>query len=159
MEISINNSNVDNKDNSNTKEYLENDNSNFSEINIITNENNNNGEKRNRNRNKFKNEIEKLNNNKSNDSNDLNDEFTIPPELHKTFIMTSILTIVGIILILVGILQSVITGRVLGGIMFWILSILVLIPGGFYSFQFYRAKNAQKYYERQEILDSIPKLQ
>ena len=156
MEISINNSNVDNKDNSNTKEYLENDNSNFSEINIITNENNNNGEKRNRNGNKFKNEIEKLNNNKS---NDLNDEFTIPPELHKTFIMTSILTIVGIILILVGILQSVITGRVLGGIMFWILSILVLIPGGFYSFQFYRAKNAQKYYERQEILDSIPKLQ
>ena len=91
MEISINNSNVDNKDNSNTKEYLENDNSNFSEINIITNENNNNGEKRNRNRNKFKNEIEKLNNNKSNESNDLNDEFTIPPELHKTFIMTSIL--------------------------------------------------------------------
>ena len=154
MDISINNSNVENKDNSNTKDYLENDNSNFSEINIITNENNNNGEKRNRN--KFKNEIEKLNNNKSNDSND---EFTIPPELHKTFIMTSILTIVGIILILVGILQSVITGRVLGGIMFWILSILVLIPGGFYSFQFYRAKNAQKYYERQEILDSIPKLQ
>ena len=60
---------------------------------------------------------------------------------------------------LVGILQSIITRRVLGGMMFWILSILLLIPGGFYSIQFYRAKNAKKNYERQEILDSIPKLQ
>ena len=154
MDISINNTNIDNKENSNTKDYLENDNSNFSEINIITNENNN-AEYGNKNKNKFKNEIEKLNNNKSNE----NDEFVIPPELQKTFRMTTILTIVGIVLILVGIFQSIITGRVLGGLMFWILSILVLIPGGFYSIQFYRAKTALKNYERQEILDSIPKLQ
>ena len=152
MDISIDNTNNDSKDTSNTKEYLENDNSNFSEINIITNENNNSKYK---NKNKFKNEIEKLNINKSNDNN----EFIIPPELQKTFRMTTILTIVGIVLLLVGILQSVITRRVLGGLMFWILSILVLIPGGFYSIQFYRAKTATKNYERQEILDSIPKLQ
>ena len=152
MEISINNTNIGNKDISNTKEYLENDNSNFSEINIITNDNNN-FEFENKNKNKFKNEIETLKNNKS------NDEFVIPPELQKTFRMTTILTIVGIVLILVGIFQSIITGRVLGGLMFWILSILVLIPGGFYSIQFYRAKTALKNYERQEILDSIPKLQ
>ena len=152
MEISINNTTIGNKDTANSKEYLENDNSNFSEINIITNENNN-FEFENKNKNKFKNEIETLNNNKS------NDEFVIPLELQKTFRMTTILTIGGIILLLVGIMQSIITGRVLGGLMFWILAILVLIPGGFYSIQFYRAKTAKKNYERQEILDSIPKLQ
>ena len=43
-------------------------------------------------------------------------------------------------------------------IMFWILAFLVLIPGGFYSYQFYKAKTSQKEYERQEIFDSIPKL-
>ena len=152
MEISINNTNIGNKDTSNTREYLENDNSNFSEINIITNDNNN-FEFENKNKNKFKNEIETLNNKKS------NDEFVIPPELQKTLRMTIILTIGGTILLIVGILQSIITGRVLGGLMFWILAILVLIPGGFYSIQFYRAKTAKKNYERQEILDSIPKLQ
>ena len=43
--------------------------------------------------------------------------------------------------------------------MFWILAILVLIPGGFYSIQFYRARNCEREYERQEILETIPKLQ
>ena len=45
------------------------------------------------------------------------------------------------------------------GFFFWILSILVLIPGGYYSFQFYKAKRAKSETERKEILDKIPKLQ
>ena len=85
-------------------------------------------------------------------------EFSIPLELKKTFRLTVILTITGILLILCGIIKAVIINKVLGGIFFWILAILVLIPGGFYSYQFYKAKTTQKEYERQEILDSIPKI-
>ena len=36
------------------------------------------------------------------------------------------------------------------GFFFWILSILVLIPGGYYSFQFYKAKRAKSETERKE---------
>ena len=110
-------------------------------------------------KNKFQNEIENLKNVKIENNNNSNDEFIIPPELKKTYRVTILLTITGIILILSGILKAVITKKLLGGLMFWILSILVLIPGGFYSYQFYRAKSSIRKYERQEIFDSIPKLQ
>ena len=82
----------------------------------------------------------------------------IPLELKKTFRLTIALTVTGIILFLCGILKAIIIKKILGGIFFWILASLVLIPGGFYSYQFYKAKAAQKEYERQEILDSIPKI-
>ena len=45
------------------------------------------------------------------------------------------------------------------GFFFWILSLLILIPGGYYSCQFYKAKRAKTETERKEILDRIPKLQ
>ena len=147
---------MDNSENGNTSEtksnsieYLEKGRKNISDLNKKKNENK-----------KFHNEIENLKIMKmENNNNNMNNSFTIPPELKKTYIMTVFLTITGIILIFCGIIRAVIIKRIAGGVMFWILAILVLIPGGFYSLQFCRAKYSQRDYERQEILDSIPKLQ
>ena len=139
---------------SNSIEYLE-DNSNISNLNKDRNENNNIISV-NETKNNFQNE--NLKTVTIENSNNSINEFIIPQELKKTFRFTIILTITGIILIICGITKSIITNKVLGGLMFWILAILVLIPGGFYSYQFCKARQTQKEYERQEIFDSIPKL-
>ena len=157
MDNSSNNTNTDTKVNS--IEYLDEENPNISEIDINKSENNNIFTE---NKNKFKTENEKLKVAKidnSNNNNHSNNEFIIPSDLHKTLIITIILTVVGIILIIAGLIKAIIVQRILGGIMFWILATLVLIPGGFYSYQFIRAKMTKTNYERQEILDSIPRLQ
>ena len=150
----------ENNDNNETKEnsleYLEEGNSNNSDLNSPKNEDNILQIKETKNKNL--NEIENLKNVKMENSN-INNEFIIPPELKKTYKITILLTITGIILILSGITKAIIIKRISGGIMFWILAILVLIPGGFYSYQFYKAKTSKREYERQEIFDSIPKLQ
>ena len=86
-------------------------------------------------------------------------KFKIPSNLKKTFNFIIVLTIVGIILIFCGIIKAVMKHNIFEGFFFWILSILVLIPGGYYSFQFYKAKRAKTETERKEILDRIPKLQ
>ena len=86
-------------------------------------------------------------------------KFKIPSNLKKTFNFIIVLTIVGIILIFCGIIKAVMKHNIFEGFFFLILSILVLIPGGYYSFQFYKAKRAKSETERKEILDRIPKLQ
>ena len=86
-------------------------------------------------------------------------EFKIPSNLKRTFKFIIALSIIGIILFFCGILKAILQKNILGGIFFWILSLLVLIPGGFYSYQFYKAKRAKTEFERQEILDKIPKLE
>ena len=154
MDNSSNNANTDTKVNS--IEYLDEENPNISEIDINKSENNNIFTE---NKNKFKSENEKLKVAKIDNSNHSNNEFIIPSDLHKTLVITIILTVVGIILIIAGLIKAIIVQRILGGIMFWILATLVLIPGGFYSYQFIRAKMTKTNYERQEILDSIPRLQ
>ena len=155
----MDNSEINKKDIKNTsKDYFEEEQSNST----INNSKNgyNNILSINETKDKLQNDVDNLKIVKIENSNNIsNNEFTIPPELKKTYRMTIILTITGIILILCGIIKAVIMKRISGGIMFWILSILVLIPGGFYSYQFYRAKTTNKEYERQEIFDSIPRLQ
>ena len=84
--------------------------------------------------------------------------FNLPSNLKRTFKFTIVLTIIGIILIFCGILKAILNHNVFEGLMFWVLALLVLIPGGFYSFQFYKAKKAKTEIERNEILDKIPKL-
>ena len=155
----MDNSEINKKDIKNTsKDYFELEQSN-STINNSKN-GDNNILSINETKDKLQNDVDNLKIVKIENSNNIsNNEFTIPPELKKTYRMTIILTITGIILILCGIIKAVIMKRISGGIMFWILSILVLIPGGFYSYQFYRAKTTNKEYERQEIFDSIPRLQ
>ena len=157
MNILNNKSSIETK--ANSMEYIEEENPNNSKI-IINNNENNNIFLDNLNNNKIKNEKENLKIAKIGKRiNYIKPvKFNIPPDLKKTFIFTIILTIIGIILIICGIIKAIFAQRIMGGIMFWILSILVLIPGGFYSFQFYKAKISKQNYERQEILDSIPRL-
>ena len=150
------NNNDNNETKENSLEYLEERNSNNLDLNSPKSEDNNILSIK-ETKIKYQNEIEKLKNVKLENNNN-NKEFIIPPELKKTYKITIFLTITGIILILSGITKAIIIKRISGGIMFWILAILVLIPGGFYSYQFYKAKTSQKEYERQEIFDSIPKL-
>jgi len=110
------------------------------------------------------NNIDDFNNN-SNDINIITDnnfknenKFVIPPTLKKTFFVSITLLLVGIILIILGFIQSIATATPGGGILFWILGGIVLIPGGFYSFLFYKAKRTTDEYERDEILSQIPEL-
>lgn len=140
-------------------DYLEERNSNISTINSEKVEDNNILTKESQNN--FQKDLDNLERVKiENGINNPNmNEFIIPQELKKTYKMTILLTITGIILIFCGIIKAVINNKFGGGIMFWILAILVLIPGGFYSYQFFKAKIAKNQYERQEIFDSLPKLQ
>ena len=138
-------------------ENIKENSSNNSDLNIIKNEDNkisSISKKKNKSKNEFENlkefNIENINS---------NNKFIIPPELKKTYTITKFLTITGIILIISGIIKALIVKKFRDGLMFWILAILVLIPGGFYSIQFYRARNCEREYERQEILETIPKLQ
>lgn len=85
-------------------------------------------------------------------------KFKIPKELKKTFIIVLILAILGITLIICGFIKAISDATPGGGIMFWVLGIVVMIPGGFYSYQFYKAKKAKEEYRRQDILDNIPQL-
>jgi len=86
------------------------------------------------------------------------EKFKIPKELKKTFIIVLILAILGITLIICGFIKAVSDATPGGGIMFWVLGTVVMIPGGFYSYQFYKAKKAKEEYRRQDILDNIPQL-
>ena len=85
-------------------------------------------------------------------------KFKITKELKKTFIIVLILAILGIVLIICGFIKAISDATPGGGIMFWVLGIVVMIPGGFYSYQFYKAKKAKEEYRRQDILDNIPQL-
>ena len=86
------------------------------------------------------------------------EKFRIPRELKKTFIIVMILATLGVALIICGFIKAISDATPGGGIMFWVLGTVVLIPGGFYSYQFYKAKKAKEEYRRQDILDNIPQL-
>ncbi len=86
------------------------------------------------------------------------EKFKVPPNLKKTFIVTMILAGLGIILIILGFINAIADATPGGGIMFWVLGAIVIIPGGYYSYQFYKAKKTTDEYKRQDILDNIPEL-
>lgn len=85
-------------------------------------------------------------------------KFKVPLSLKKTFICSSVLFIVGITLIILGFIEEIAEADPGKGITFWVLGGIILIPGGYYSYQFYKARRAKSYDERQEILDEIPEL-
>jgi hypothetical protein len=105
---------------------------------------------------KVKNIQEDLNENYHN-SNQIQ-KFKVPPSLKKTFICSSILFLIGITLIILGSIQQIAEADPGKGITFWVLGSIILIPGGYYTYQFYKARRARSYDERQEILDEIPEL-
>lgn len=86
------------------------------------------------------------------------DKLKVPPRLFKTFIITMILALVGVVLIILGCIQSIAEHTPGKGIMFWVLGGVVIIPGGFYSYQFFKAKRAKDDYQREDIFDNIPEL-
>ena len=118
---------------------------------------------------KVKNEKEGLKNNNNTIINNMNiqnndnniifpTKFKIPLRLKKTFIVSLILAGLGIILIILGFINAMADATPGGGIMFWVLGAIVIIPGGYYSYQFYKAKKTTDEYKRQDILDNIPEL-
>ena len=118
---------------------------------------------------KVKNEKEGLKNNNNTIINNMNiqnndnntifpTKFKIPLRLKKTFIVSLILAGLGVVLIILGFINAIADATPGGGIMFWILGAIVIIPGGYYSYQFYKAKKATDEYKRQDILDNIPEL-
>jgi hypothetical protein len=61
-------------------------------------------------------------------------------------------------LIVLGFIEDVAAADPGKGITFCVLGGIILIPGGYYSYQFYRAKKTLDMNERDEILDNIPEL-
>ena len=69
----------------------------------------------------------------------------MPPLLFKTFIVSPVLAILGLVLVILGCIESIAEHTPGKGLMFWILGGLVMIPGGFYSYQFHQTnRNAQE---------------
>jgi len=80
----------------------------------------------------------------------------IPRRLRKTFTCSLVLFLLGIVLLILGIIKSVDENDFFSGLTFLMLSIIVLIPGAFYMYQFFKAKREQDVNIRREILDDIP---
>jgi hypothetical protein len=94
-------------------------------------------------------------------NNDLNppiEKFKVPSNLKKTFFCSLALFALGCTLIGIGFIRQIILSVPGLGITFWVLGGIVLIPGGYYSYQFYKAKKSQSEEEREEILENIPEL-
>ena len=100
-------------------------------------------------------------NNNQNDHDNFQEEtevFKIPDDLKKTLKITIFLTILGIFLIAIGLIKIIIGWGPINGHMILVLGCIIFIPGGYYSFQFLRAKFSKFEYIRKDILDSIPRL-
>ena len=85
-------------------------------------------------------------------------KFEIPAHLKKTCICSTILFIIGIILIIVGFIEEVQAVDPTEGIAFWVIGGIVMIPGGYYTYQFCKARRTTDYQEREDILNDIPEL-
>ena len=94
------------------------------------------------------------NNNELNQNN--NNKFKIPPNLKKTFYCVIILSTLGIILIIFGIEELITKNNLKTFICLLILSLIVLTPGLYYLFQFYKAYKEKDEEKRNEILNDIP---
>jgi hypothetical protein len=86
------------------------------------------------------------------------ERFEIPINLKKTFIFTLILFILGLILIGIGFIEDIQAADPFEGITFWIVGGIVLIPGGYYTYQFCKARRSMDSQERENILNDIPEL-
>ena len=108
------------------------------------------------------NNMNKINNQNINEMIEPNqiqiEKFKIPSNLKKTFIVTTILAGLGLILIILGFINEIASSTPGGGIMFWVLGGVVMIPGGYYSYQFFKAYRAKNEYIRNDILENIPVL-
>lgn len=91
-------------------------------------------------------------------ANPYEEKFEVPISLKKTFICSAVLLAVGITLIVLGCISEIAEVDPGRGITFWVLGGVVTIPGGYYSYQFYKAKKTHNLDERSNILSEIPEL-
>lgn len=98
--------------------------------------------------------------NEENNTNEIQNEqkfYMIPKTHKKTFYCILSLFIVGMILLIVGIEEYIRTKELKIFLCFIILGIIVLIPGGFYTYKFIRLCFTSDIDEREEMIDEIPK--
>jgi len=82
----------------------------------------------------------------------------IPERLKRSFIMSIIFVLIGIGLLVAGIIKAILSDDIQSSLPYWILSVICLIPGLFYSIQFLRAKLEKNIEYRRNIIDNIPEL-
>jgi hypothetical protein len=82
----------------------------------------------------------------------------VPKRLKKTFLCALALFLIGVVLLVVGIEESIRREDLFNGLTFGFVAILVLIPGAYYTCKFCKARNTKEVEERREILDAIPEL-
>ncbi len=85
-------------------------------------------------------------------------ENKIPKKLRRTLIFCILFVLIGIGLLITGIIHAGLYDDIQSSFPFWILSLLCLIPGVYYSIQFIRAKFEKNISYRREIIDDIPEL-
>ncbi len=92
--------------------------------------------------------------------NDLNvvEDFSVPRNLKKTFIFVICLFVLGVVMIMIGTILFCTTFALDKSVPFWTIGGIVFIPGGYYAYQFYKAKKSRDLDERNEILEEIPEL-
>lgn len=96
---------------------------------------------------------ESLNDYKINDSISYN---RIPSRLKKTFYISILFVIFGFGLLITGIIKARDSPSIQDSFVYLIISVIFLIPGGYYLAQFIRAKAEIDEDIRREILDDIP---
>lgn len=89
---------------------------------------------------------------------DFRKSFHLPRKLRKTFCCVVSLLILGIILFIIGILKVKYQESLNEGIPFFVIGTIVLVPGVFYTYQFFKARYIADIDERHEIFSDIPQL-
>ena len=102
-------------------------------------------------------EVKELDN-QSKNTNEKPVQSLYPPNLKKTFICSASLLLIGISLFILGFIEQVASNTPGDGILMWCLGIIVCIPGGYYSYQFYRARKAVSQQEKEDIFEEIPQI-
>lgn len=90
--------------------------------------------------------------------NDIYRNKGIPENLMKTFYFVLILFSIGIALLFIGSIIILVSKTFNKALPFWIIGCLLLIPGGYYIYQFYLLRKVTDEMERNEIIDQIPEL-
>ena len=78
------------------------------------------------------------------------------PLPRKPLLLSVLLLVIGVGLIVVGFVEEAVDVDPTRGIAFWILGSLTLIPGAYFSYQFFKAWRAKTPAERREILEEFP---
>jgi hypothetical protein len=86
------------------------------------------------------------------------ENFRLPSNLRNTFRAVILLFLLGVLMIGIGTILFCTTFELEKSIPFWTIGGIVFIPGGYYAYQFYKAKKCKDLDQRNEILEDIPEL-